>query len=139
MKITTASNKARATTLLVCIVGVGLIVLGGIIVYVIWKACDSLPPPQPPRAEPATNGIDIYITGAPAEGKAFLRAGLVAWNGSNQFVLTILKTDKLPFERPTVYYLTGNVDRAAGTAVVTAYDTNGCAVSSNLWSVTNSP
>lgn len=130
--------------MLACVVAAGVIVFGGMCVYVIWKACDKIPPPPPKPPGTNTNDhVSITIQCAPSEGHGFARAALLSYDGSSTFVLSVLKADNPLFELPTVYYLTGHI--TGSSASVTAYDTNGSAVSTATWQIqyesqpTNSP
>lgn len=127
-------NRRAGVVWVICLAIAGVIVIGGLGVYIIIKCCDKLPP-LPGKDGGCTNTNDqvsIHLTSVPKSGAGALRVALWQWDGKSKFTLQLLMPENLLNTQPKSYWITGTVDAATGNAKeMQAYDEQGQLVSTN--------
>lgn len=127
-------NRRAGVVWVICLAIAGVIVIGGLGVYIIIKCCDKLPP-LPGKDGGCTNTNDtvsLRLVGVPREGAGAYRLALTHWDGGTNFTLQLLMPENLLNSKPRTYTIHGTVDLVtSNAATMRVYDEQGQLVSTN--------
>lgn len=129
-------NHCAGVIWVICLAVAGVIIIGGVGIYIIIKCCDKLPKPGGGGCTNTNDLVSIRLTAVPQQGAGASRLALWHWDGGTNFTLQLLMHENMLNLQPKSYWITGKVDYTTGNATeMKVYDEQGQLVSTN-WNPT---
>lgn len=125
-------NRRAGLVWLLCIAIAGVIVVGGVLVYVLIKCCAHIPNLGASGCTNTNDTVSLRLVGVPREGAGAYRLALTHWDGGTNFTLQLLMPENLLNSKPRTYTIHGTVDLVtSNAATMRVYDEQGQFVSTN--------